>query len=501
MRELLAAPELGRRAGRRAGGVVRVLAANCLLLCTAIPAAGAEVRLRAECSVASPIVRLGDVADIVSADSEEAAALAQLELFAAPPPGRPRHLTARDIHEVLALSGHDLRKVRLSGAASIAVSTAPPSADSRQQAPPSDSSPRRGQELIEQALRRALAAQFGLHGWELTWDQQAAAAVAAARPGASVQILTMTPLDAGEGGDAETALTAGEVPPAVAAADGSAPSRQEADAVSAARTARRPTSVPEYSHSPIDFSVRLRISIGETASTHDLLLRATPPSTVVVARRTLAPGTLITPADVELSHAPSRIPHPRASPAAAELSAVSHSSDRSQSLSRTTLGSSPRGTAGAQVLGWEECLGKETTRTIAAGQVLTADALREPLLVKRGEAVTVYARSYGVVVRLTGRALDSGSRGSLVSVESLENRQRFLARVSGMQQVVVDAEPQVGEVDAAVPSAASATTTSEQLGSQTSGTSPEPSRAGVAGPSRSPRSYRVRLSSDKEPRS
>jgi flagella basal body P-ring formation protein FlgA len=96
----------------------------------------------------------------------------------------------------------------------------------------------------------------------------------------------------------------------------------------------------------------------------------------------------------------------------------------------------------------DDVVGKEVARSVAAGQLVHRDALRAPLVVKRGEVVTVYARQAGLVVRTTARARDDGSLGDVITVESLLNRQTFFARASGIQEVeifahAIDASPPV----------------------------------------------------------
>ena len=85
----------------------------------------------------------------------------------------------------------------------------------------------------------------------------------------------------------------------------------------------------------------------------------------------------------------------------------------------------------------EDVVGRETTRSLAAGQYLEQDHIRQPLSVRRGDVVTVYARSAGLRVRTTARAKDDGSVGDLIAVDSLLNKQSFFARVSGIQEVEV----------------------------------------------------------------
>jgi flagella basal body P-ring formation protein FlgA len=88
----------------------------------------------------------------------------------------------------------------------------------------------------------------------------------------------------------------------------------------------------------------------------------------------------------------------------------------------------------------EDVIGKETVRSITEGQILDSRSLRQPLLVRRNEVVTVYSRCEGVSVRTTARVRDDGANGDLVTVETLEDRKPFFARVSGPQEVSVFAQ-------------------------------------------------------------
>jgi flagella basal body P-ring formation protein FlgA len=85
----------------------------------------------------------------------------------------------------------------------------------------------------------------------------------------------------------------------------------------------------------------------------------------------------------------------------------------------------------------EDVVGRETTRSIATGQSFDATWLRKPIMVRRGEVVTVFARAANVRVRTQARALEDGGRDDIVSLERLDDRQRFTARVSGVQELEV----------------------------------------------------------------
>jgi flagella basal body P-ring formation protein FlgA len=101
----------------------------------------------------------------------------------------------------------------------------------------------------------------------------------------------------------------------------------------------------------------------------------------------------------------------------------------------------------------DDVIGKETTQAIAKEKVLQPEMLRAPLLVRRRDVVTVCARGAGIRVRTVGRACDDGSLGDLVAVESLEDRKRYLARVSGIREVEVYAHPvQAGQTRLGGPS-------------------------------------------------
>jgi flagella basal body P-ring formation protein FlgA len=90
----------------------------------------------------------------------------------------------------------------------------------------------------------------------------------------------------------------------------------------------------------------------------------------------------------------------------------------------------------------EDVIGKETTRILTIGQILDDSLVQRPLLVRRGEIVTVYARSAGIRVRTTARAREDGSQGDLITVESVQDRKSFFARVTGAQEVDVFGQAQ-----------------------------------------------------------
>lgn len=123
---------------------------------------------------------------------------------------------------------------------------------------------------------------------------------------------------------------------------------------------------------------------------------------VVVATAAIAKGAVITASDVRLEPA-----------ASAEIEA-----------------------AGFHTL--EDVLGKEALRPIPAGAVLEPELLRAAVLVRRGEVISVYARSPALRIRTTARAQDDGALGDTITVESLLNRARFSVRITGPREAEVE---------------------------------------------------------------
>jgi flagella basal body P-ring formation protein FlgA len=131
-----------------------------------------------------------------------------------------------------------------------------------------------------------------------------------------------------------------------------------------------------------------------------------PPELVVVAVRPLRRGELVGESDVTLAEA------------------------------------SRAGTALRRV---EDAVGRELIRAIEAGQPIDEKSVRPPVLVKRGEIVTVMAYAAGVRVRTTAVARDEGSLGDLIAVQTLDRKQQYMARVAAFQVVEVYAGgPRVG---------------------------------------------------------
>lgn len=96
--------------------------------------------------------------------------------------------------------------------------------------------------------------------------------------------------------------------------------------------------------------------------------------------------------------------------------------DRPQSLGYTRL---------------DQVVGRESTRMIRPGDVLSDANTAPPLLVQRGEEVTVSSGGGGISVRVRAVAKQEGRQGELVTVETLDTAEKFMARVVGARRLAV----------------------------------------------------------------
>ncbi len=79
--------------------------------------------------------------------------------------------------------------------------------------------------------------------------------------------------------------------------------------------------------------------------------------------------------------------------------------------------------AGAAAAADESLLGREVRRTIYAGQSITTDNTRPPMLVKRNQIVTLKYINGALEITTTGRALGEAGLSESVSVLNPDSRQ------------------------------------------------------------------------------
>lgn len=321
--------------------VVACLAASCAAV------SAAEVQLRAEVHTQKSVLTLGDIAHIFSADSQEIASLAAIELMPAPVPGARLAIRMREVQDILSADGVNLANVEFAGSAQVVVIGGADMAKFNSHRP--------GRQQLQQARRVAADA--------ITEYLRTAAG---AEQGLNVSV------DLEENQIAPIVAAGGEIK------------------VSGGTQPWSGRQTFEFELPTADGSARLRIAA-------DIAL----PPQVVVTVRTVSKGEIVRASDVELE---------RLQPGVATANFL-------QSI--------------------DDVVGKEAAKNLAAGQPLDGNLVHSPLMVHTGEVVTVFGRNAGIVVRMPARARENGSEGDLVTVESLLDRQTFLARVCGLHEVEV----------------------------------------------------------------
>lgn len=106
-----------------------------------------------------------------------------------------------------------------------------------------------------------------------------------------------------------------------------------------------------------------------------------------------------------------------------------------ESLSREIMWLEP--SAGTPVTEIGEAVGGVARARMAAGTVLRMEHLEAPVVIRRGELVTVHCVSGGVVVKSKARAMHDARRGDLVELSLGRNRQSFLARADAPGRAVM----------------------------------------------------------------
>lgn len=83
----------------------------------------------------------------------------------------------------------------------------------------------------------------------------------------------------------------------------------------------------------------------------------------------------------------------------------------------------------------DEAVGQMSRRMLRPGDILRSSQLGSPVVVKRGDAVTMIARRDGIEVSTAGEALDAGARGAMVRVRNANSGMVVRMRVAGPGQV------------------------------------------------------------------
>jgi flagella basal body P-ring formation protein FlgA len=344
-----------------------------------------DVTLRDRVAPHASVVRLGDVADVSTADRQRARQLAAMPLMPAPAPGTERSLRAREIQDMLTAQGVDLAELRFAGAANVVVGSADGAGTEKRAEVQDDDKPAR--------MNRHAAILAG-ESRERTFTQL---------DHSQIELLRQRLASCIE--DYVNART-GKVEPRKITCDVSA---RELARLNAATTMPLCTGGgdPWIGRQRFVVSYSTADGPGQLTVFADVL---PPPVPVVVAVRSIGRGEPIKAADLELRSVEASV----------------------RSGQRTTFDSI------------EKVIGMEARQSIQAGDVVFAEQVQSPILVKRGEVITVSSQSGGIRVRTSAKALHDGAHGDLVQVESLASREKFDARVVGPREATVFAVTRPG---------------------------------------------------------
>ncbi|MDR2643333.1 MAG: flagellar basal body P-ring formation chaperone FlgA [Planctomycetaceae bacterium] len=99
-----------------------------------------------------------------------------------------------------------------------------------------------------------------------------------------------------------------------------------------------------------------------------------------------------------------------------------------------------------------EVIGKETTVNIRGGDIVTQGKIKRPTWVRKGDVVTILSKNNGVVIRAVGIAKSDGSEGDTIFVTRINRTNETVKKRNNKQQpieiVAMVSQPKVVEINA-----------------------------------------------------
>lgn len=89
------------------------------------------------------------------------------------------------------------------------------------------------------------------------------------------------------------------------------------------------------------------------------------------------------------------------------------------------------------VMDQEKLIGMTPRRIAYGGKIILAGTLQRPLLVERGEKVTISFEEGPLVLTAKGKAMQAGAKGDLIRVKNINSSRAVDAYITGENQVVV----------------------------------------------------------------
>jgi flagella basal body P-ring formation protein FlgA len=356
-------------------------------VCATSPVSAAvDVKVRERVAPHGSVVRLGDVAEIGTSNRQQAQQLASLPLMPVPAPGTERFLRTREIQDMLEAQGVDIGALRFAGAAQVIIATT------------------EGSKTSSNVVQVSGETQTGERAKPMS---QHAAILAGAGPEQALSKLPVDEFRANEIREQLKSIVAkylnvktGKVQPWKVGCD-------LTDREIAKLNSALSTPVCVGGSEPWTGRQRFLISFSTADGQVQLPIFAEispPPVPAIVAIRPIGRGEVVKGADIEL---------------------------------RTVDANSKSVGQRAAADSVENLIGMEARQAIQTGDIIFTDEVQAPIVVKRGDVITVMSQSGGIRVRTSGRAMQDAARGELVQVEALGSHQKYDARVTGPREAAV----------------------------------------------------------------
>ncbi len=92
---------------------------------------------------------------------------------------------------------------------------------------------------------------------------------------------------------------------------------------------------------------------------------------------------------------------------------------------------------GRPVASLHRVVGMALKRSVSAGQVVTEALLTPPIIVKRGDRVTILAKNPWIEIKAPGEARQNGAKGDVIRVKNLMSKKEITAEVVDASTVTV----------------------------------------------------------------
>lgn len=347
-----------------------------LVAVLSVTAHAGEIVLQERCVPYHTVVRLGDVAEVRDVPMHLHQKLTNTPIMPAPSPGEEQFVRAQTIRDLLAAHGMKVDDFVFSGADAVQVL----SVQTAIAAPAEQKQQQTGYRAYAEPLENRTVPQVRVLPLGRGVEDRVRGEISAAidlvvRADPAGEFLQTVEVGAGEA-LMRAWLQATEKPAIL----------PSAPIAAGARTFRLVFTTP---NGPQEFTV-----LAELAETRPVL----------TATRPLLRGDIITAADFVLAPAPLKM------------------ADNAQ----TRYFADPN-----------EVLGQEAARAIRPGDLLTDQNCTPPLVVRRGELITVISGGDGIVIRLAAKADRDGRQGELIPVRTLDRNEILMGRVTGRGEVAV----------------------------------------------------------------